>query len=444
MRNFHINTQNKNMIWLELGLLAALCAAQFAGLGALCALLTGAVLLYILLTERLEDTVLALFLAMPMFNLFNHRIGTTSMFYLFVFVFWYKYFKRKNWNVSGLKLLVLMAFLGLRLCSGDWESTAKGFVLFSVLVLCYREDCMDGQLGKIVKYMTISFLISSAFGYLMHVTGRSLYMRGLVYVDGVTTIRFAGLLGDSVFYSQFCCLLLGANLALGVVNKRYLPTALVFAVALSGFCLLTYAKTGVVLMAVVWIAFVGWQVWDKAKMRTTILFSALIVLAFFAASGGFLAYLLSDDANIIIKNYFTRFTTEDLFTGRLTIWAHYWELLTSDWRHILLPMPQYLYDAPFYVTATKLLDRAHNIYLETACVFGVIPTELILLWLGGQIVKSITRRDGIMNLMPMGVILASGLGLHGHFDHHYYFIAAMALAFCTYRQHAPEGAFREL
>ena len=146
----------------------------------------------------------------------------------YVFIFWYKYFKYYRWNISRTKLLVLLCFLLIRLTAGDISSTSKWFVLFSVLVLTYRENCLEGQLLRIIKYLSITFVIASVFGYLMLISGRSIYMAGQVYNDGVTTIRFAGLIGDSVFFSQICALLVGANLTLGCYNRKYLTTGIIF------------------------------------------------------------------------------------------------------------------------------------------------------------------------------------------------------------------------
>ncbi len=148
-------------------MLTGLCATQYFGISVLSLFFTVCIGCYMVLTKSLEDTALALFSCLPMFNLFNANIGSTSMYYLYVFVFWYKYFKHYRWNINRTKLLVLLCFLAVRLTAGEIASTAKWFVLFSVLVLTYRESFMTGQLIKIIKYMSITFMIGSLFGYLM-------------------------------------------------------------------------------------------------------------------------------------------------------------------------------------------------------------------------------------------------------------------------------------
>lgn len=433
MRNFHINTQNKNMIWLELGLLAALCAVQFAGIPIACLLLTAAMGLYMALTQRLEDAVLALFVALPMFNLFNYRIGNISMYYLFVFVFWYKYFRRHNWRVSSLKLLTLLVLLGLRLTSGEIRDNATWFVLFSVLVLTYGEDCLDGQIGRIVKYLTISFLIASVAGYLMQIAGRSLYTHGGVYSDGTRTIRFAGLIGDSVFYSQCCALLIAANLVLACYHHEYRHLGVMLSVMLCGFSLLSYAKTGLIIIAADILVYVLWQIGAKAKKKSTVLFSVGIILAFIGSCIWLVNYILSDTSGTLVQNYLTRFASSDLLTGRLVIWEHYWDIMRNSWRTLFCAMPQAVFRAYFTTTGTNLLRTTHNIYIELVCAFGLIAAELILLWIIGVMARSVKRRDGMLCLLPMLALMASGMALHGLFEYHYYTLVAIALSFLNYR-----------
>lgn len=427
------NTKSRNRVWVLLILLTGLCASQLLGIAVLNLFFTVCVGCYMVLTPSLEDAVLALFVSLPMFNLFNASIGSTSMYYLFVLAFWYKYFKAHRWDLSRAKLLVLLCFLTVRLTAGDLSSTAKWFVLFSVLVLTYRENCMAGQLDTIIKYTSVSFVIASLFGYLMLVTGRSIYMAGHIYNDGVTTIRFAGLIGDSVFFSQICALLVGANLTLGCYYRKYLGQGILLSAVISFFCTLSYAKTGLFLVIAEILVYAAWLLGKSVKKKAGLLYSLLFLTLFAVGAVVFGNYLLSGSASGVVQNYLIRFASSDLLTGRLKVWSHYIELMMGSWRTLFCAMPQSVYGASFLFYGGNSLNRAHNIYIESVCAFGFLVTLFILIWLAWIIVRSLRRHDGFLNLIPIGVILTSGMMLHGHFDFHYYFIVAIAVAFLSYR-----------
>lgn len=437
MPRFHVNTQNKKMVWLELLLLTALCLTQYLGISSLNLLFTILIGCYMMLTKSLDDTTFALIVAFPLFNFFCATAGENrSWYYLYIFIFWYKYLKHNKWQLDKLKLIVLVALLAIRLTAGvtidALMSTSTWFVLLSVFVLTYNEDCLNGQLLKIVKYVTIVFIISSVFGYIMFQNGHTIYTTGHVYSQGETTLRFHGILGDSVFYSQVCALFIGCNLALGYYNKKYLFTGITMSAILIWFSLLTYAKTGLVLIAIEIIAFVLWTICKNVKRKRTIIYSILIVIAFIAAIIWLINYLTSGDVSTLVQNYFVRFTSNDLLTNRLEIWNHYFDMMLSSWRSLFCALPHSVFTETFMTESGHLLNTTHNIYIETLCAFGLIASILMMIWLFVVIFRSIMRRDGMLNLMPLGVILASGVVLHGHFDFHFYLILSIAIAFATY------------
>ena len=267
----------------------------------------------------------------------------------------------------------------------------------------------------------------------MLIGGRSIYLRGHIYNNGVTTIRFAGLIGDSVFFSQFCALLVGANLTLGCYHKRYLAAGILLSGVITCFCLLSYSKTGLLIIIAEVIVYVFWLLWKSPKTKSAVLFSLFCTVAFGAAVLFFVNYLLSGRTSRFIQNYLIRFASSDLLTGRLDVWNHYIDLMLSSWRTLFIAMPQSVYGARFTLSGGQSLNRAHNILIETVCAFGFVATLFILIWLAFLMADSLRKHDGLLNLIPIGIILSSGMMLHGHFDFHYYFIVAIAVAFLCRR-----------
>lgn len=420
-------------IRLEIGLLAMLCVSQYFEVAPLNLLITGGVLLLMLLQKRVQDCALALFVALPMFNLLNLRVGTISLYYLLVFAFWLRYFQHCRWRIRKGKLLTLLALLLIRLTSGSVVDTLTWFTLLSVLVLTYREDFFDQNIESIVFWMSVAFVISSAFGYAMLEGGRSIYTRSYVWSAAGNTIRFAGVIGDAVFYSQFCALLTAANLALACYRRAYFRKGVLLSAVIAAFCLVSYSKTGLFLILCAAIAALFWQIWAKSRSRRTMLRAMLIALggvaAVIALTGGILAHPDGE----LVRNYALRLTKGDLLTGRSEVWAHYISLLKGSWRTLICAMPEDVFTALRPMANGSMIAHTHNIYIETVCAFGLPAALAMLLWVLHAMLRSILRRDGILMLMPICVILASGFALHGHFEFHYYTLVAVAISFLSGR-----------
>jgi len=423
-------------IWAELALLALLCVSQYLNISIVNLGLTGLVVLLVFLMENIEETTLGMFCALPAFNLLNYQVGNISMYYLIVFVFWLRYFQYRNWSLGRYKFLVLLGLLALRLVSGEIVGTLTWFVLVSVLVLTYREPFFDRNIRSIVMFTSIVFIYTSAMGYLMLKAGTSIYMHGTVWTGDTMSHRFAGIIGDPVFFSQMCALLVAANLTLGLQQKGYGLIAWILSGLIAVLCLESYAKTGMILTIVVILCAVIWLLWTKLKDKRTALFSILGIILGVVALVAAVDYILSNTDNLVIQNYISRLTSDDLLTGRLEIWGHYLEMIGSKWQYIILPVPEAEFGRPFYLGHGSFISKTHNLFLETLCMFGIIPTVLMTLWIFVNVWRCARERKGILWLMPICVILVSAMFLHGHNEFQYYTLVAFAVSFL--RKERPE------
>jgi len=59
-------------------------------------LLLSIILFFLFLFTSLENNIVMLFTALPFFNLFTGKIGTTSLYYLYIIIFIFKYFFRSK------------------------------------------------------------------------------------------------------------------------------------------------------------------------------------------------------------------------------------------------------------------------------------------------------------------------------------------------------------
>lgn len=433
------NAHKYTKIYIEIALLALLCVSQYIGISILNLALTGAIICIHFLMEDIDESVIGLFCALPEFNLMNTRIGSTSLYYLMIMVFWLRYFQHHEWKISKTKFLILLAFLVIRFSSNaPLKGTLTWFLLLSVLVLTFNEDFFDKNIIQIVFFTSTVFLLSSLAGYLMLKAGKSIYTGGNVWVGNVKSIRFAGIIGDAVFFSQFCSLLAAANLTLGCHNKRYLIPALIFAGSCLVLCLESYAKTGMLLIALCVVASVVWFIWDRLQNKRTALLSIFLIFASLIALVFLINYILTNTDNLILQNYISRLSSDDLLTGRLELWAYYIGMLVSNWCSLFIALPHSQYSVPVFITADRGFDNPHNIYLESACLFGIIPTLCMLTLIFVMMYQCFVRRKGILWQMPICVILASGFTLHGHREFQYYTLVAIALSFLS-TNHKPTG-----
>lgn len=429
----HSSQKIDKTIYLEIVLLTILCITQCYRITALNLLITACVIMLIVRIKDLENCTIALFAALPLFNLLSVQVGSVSFYYLMIFAFWYRYFRYHNWKINRTKFLVLFIMMVIRLSSGEIVDNLTWFVLFSVLVLTYNEEFFTHNIHQIVFYISVTFVISTFLAYLMHINELYLYQRGYIWSEDGTTYRFAGTIGDPVFFSQFCALLIAANLSIGCYRKSYLLKGIVLSAAALILCIFSYAKTGMFLAFLLVVATLFWFIFQKIKKKRTFLFSLLMIILGFAAAVFVIWYILTHLDSGIVGNYVTRLSVKDLMTGRGEIWKYYISMLLSDWRHLFCAMPDSVYSVYVDIGGGRLFNNTHNVFIEAACLFGIVPTVLILVWIFSLMIRSLQKRNGIMNLMPICVMLASGFTLHGNMEFHYYTLMAIAVAFISDR-----------
>lgn len=415
-------------LYLEIALLSLICVTQYFGISIANLALTCCVLGVHFLMSDIEECTIGLFCALPMFNFLNMRVGLTSFYYLMVFVFWLRYFQYHNWKISKYKFLVLLALLVIRITSGEVTETLTWFVLVSVLVLTYGEDFLDRNIQHVVLFTTIVFLISSLTGYFMLKAGKSIYTGGKVWTGKVKSVRFGGIIGNSVFFSQICAFFAAANLTLACHNRRYLLVGVLFAGSCLLLCLESYAKTGMLLIALCVVASLVWFIWNRIQNKRTAVFSILLLCGSVIGAALLVNYILTNTDNMIIQNYVTRFSQEDLFTGRLEIWEHYFSMLGSSWRSLICALPAKDYFSMVTISNGRSFNDPHNIVLESLCLFGIIPTLCMIMLVFVQMYRCFVRKKGVLWQMPICVILASGFSLHGHLEFHYYTLVAIAFS----------------
>lgn len=418
----------RKYIYTELGLLLLLGISQYFGVtSANLGIVLLIICLYFLVPPKKNAE--ALFIAMPFFNMFSYELGTTSLFYLFIILYSVKYLWYRSFRIDIRKLGIFLLCCFFSFTIQDMAVWTKWALRFWLMVLLFNDEGFDQNLEETIKYTSVSTIISSAIGYLMQINGKSIYTRSYVYLQGSgSTTRFAGLVGDSVFYGQFIAVLIAVNLMLAYKNRKYGTFAHVASAIMAAFALLSYSKTAILLIAVEVTGYVLLLIVKNAKSIKTIIKSILLIIGVWSSIMLLYWYVLTHTNNILVKGFMARFAENDLWTGRTSIATTYLEWLGEDWKCWLSGMKYSQYTKGIQ-SGSLLITRSHNIFIETACLFGVIPAITILLALVCYFVRQQIRyRASLIAYLPIAVLAASGISLHGHFEWHYYFLCSIAFA----------------
>lgn len=432
--------KGRKYIYTELGLLLLLGISQYFGITSTnLGIVLLLVFLYFLVPLKMDAE--ALFIAMPFFNMFSYELGTTSLFYLLIILYSVKYLWHTRFYIDKRKFVIFLVCCIFTFTIQDAAVWAKWALRFWLMVLLFNDDYFNQSLGETIKYTSVSAIISSAIGYLMQINNKSVYTRSYVYIQGSgSTTRFAGLIGDSVFYGQFIAVLIAANLMLAYRDKKYSTFAHITSTIMAAFAILSFSKTAILLIAVEVTGYVLLLIVRNAKNAKTTIKSILLIIGLWAAIMLLYWYALTHTENILVKGFIARFSAYDLWTGRTSIAATYLEWLGEDWRYWLSGMKYSQYTRGIQ-SGSQLITRSHNIFIETACLFGVIPAITILLALVCYFArKQIRYRISLIAYLPILVLVASGISLHGHFEWHYYFLCSIAFACVHSNIRIKEGA----
>lgn len=378
---------------------------------------------------KIDIVILLLFTALPFFNLFNRNIGDVSLYYIFICIFIWKYFFYKNKRINKNKFILFIWLFAMRITSCDLKLLVTWSLIILVLILTYKEDILINQKRIITRGISVSMIFASVWGYIYLLTGKSIYNAGQVYMNGELTTRFAGVLGDSVFFAQFCVVLIAANLVLCYFTEEDKKENIIYCILLTGFNLLTYSKTGILLSCFVYVSYIIASIYKNSRSKKTVYKTIIIVLLFIILINYLINYVMNNLDNAVIQNYILRFSSNDLMTGRNIVLHHYTKLLMSNWTYLFVAMPQNIYSQPFNISEYSKINTAHNIYLETITAFGFISAIILFCIVLSILIKNLIKKRNIFSYLPIAMLLISGFVLHGHFESNYYILFAIALAF---------------
>lgn len=431
----HSSILKKRIGWLELSIIFVYALLLLIGLSwarsmGSVAFASTLLILAIASVSSSEVCCRLLFVCFPFFNLMGSNLGGTSMFYVIVFLFAVKSLLDGSAGSASKRLLIYVAIILATLYNFTAGSTyLRWLIHILVPLLLVATDRTKRHFPTYIKLLTASLVISSIIGQMMVDSGVYIYNQGSVWVNSdVTTARFAGLVGDAVFYGQLISVVIGTNVYLALSGHGY-KLLIPMCLALAFFAFLTYSKSALVSLAVVAVFLIFGFIRRLFKDNVPVHYVLFVITALFVFYWG-LTYLLSGSTAFSLDALTTRLGSNDLLTGRNQIWQAY----IGMWNRIGLPM--FFKGIGFDVYSSTMvyenLHHCHNIYIESITLFGVIGTAILITALIRFISFELHRGATASSLLPCVVLLVSGLILHGFTDYPFFYVWTVALCCIEY------------
>ncbi len=402
-------------------LLNVLCLFQLVKFSAGSLLITGMILLIGVLIKY-EELGIYLFICLAFFNVMNARVQTTSLFYVLCGIIVARYLlqEHKKYRLSHKIVLLCGIFLVTAYNLTDTIRYLSWFILLFTCILLYHERIITDKIAEIITLYSLAVLLASWWGYLMLNSGMAINNGAEMFFSGhYSYLRFAGLVGDSVFFGALLLVLISANMVLLLANsqKPWLRLFLIVNMAILGS--LTYSKTfygGLIIELILFFWF--WLNRKKGNVKAFIM-TVIAIIIVFAGLSLWIGTGTGNTATIMRQ----RMSVSDLSTGRLVAWAYYINLWLHDWTIIFKGIGFAEYAARrTFAGYTHSVMYAHNILIESITAFGLLETVAVLLGMWGALRRFLRQRANLFWLLPAFMLfVVFGMISHGNFESSYYF-----------------------
>lgn len=409
-----------------LAVLAA--AAQCLSMGAV-AIVASVGIAAIAVVSPLNVCLVELYVCLPFFNVMNHSVGSTSLYYLLTGVFILKCLVSGDVDHRRARILVAIGLVLVTIYNlDDLYGYVRWLLLVVPLVMTAGSEVVERELGPIVFWYSVSSVASALFGIYLSDHGLMELTTSYVYVEGgQNTMRFGGLVGDPVMFSETLVVLVACNLALLLAGRGTATNGLC-ALALSLVSVLSYSKTALALLAVLFVFSACYVISHQLLDRRRAL-AGILALCLLGAIGALAVLYVANNPNSdIVSTFQRRFDTGDLMTGRFDLWGRYWDWIERRGAVAVFGGVGFLsYDTVKFPFQGLMLMRCHNVYLETVLLFGVLEAIAVLVTLVFSVASAVRRGAGVLAFLPLATLLAFGFVLHGHTESFYYFLWILTL-----------------
>lgn len=360
---------------------------------------------------------------LPISALMKLQMGTPLAIYLSLIAgIWY--FVRGGLRATGYMLVGILALLNYLLTR--MQMNINDFVLlfgqvFVIFVLISKQNSASAE--RAVKGFCVSLLISSAYAYLLRNTSALASITGMndLPMFGTNLHRFCGLAGDPNYYMTFVIVAIALILKLWDARAINRTAFLLQIIGLTLFGVITYSKAFLLLYIMTIGIYVLWQFWNR-KLVKGMFFTVLALV-------GLVALLTAENSPfaVIVNRLASAQNLKDLTTGRTSIFALYWETITSNLMTFFFGVG---------MAAEALYRDPHMVYLEAVYYLGFVGTVLlVMVYIGvfriaDKQCNGLKKQHLISKYIVLALVLVAYFSLHGIFTQMFHgemFLAALGL-----------------
>ena len=345
--------------------------------------------------------------------------GTIFLPYLCLFAaLWFISTEKIRIDVLALLLVLQFTYLLVRMNSGYTNLVLCFSQILLLWVILYGQNRQTAIIS--IKAFLAALLVTSFYAFVFRNTFQLVALRGrevpAYWMSSQS--RFNGLFRDPNYYMSLLVVALALLLALRLKGELGRAAFLTMGVCFTVFGLLTYSKTFLILIVLVYIVYILLLL---GKRRY------LLAFAIVAATGLVIWIALQTEGSplqIIVHRFATATTLDDLTTGRTELHLRYWNAITQNAVSFLFG---------YGLDAGYLRLSPHSLYLEILYHLGFFGLVIFLCEISGSVylmnakTSGMEKRSKLLTYAPLLLIGILFFSLAGVFSTSTYALIFLAL-----------------
>lgn len=364
---------------------------------------------FFLLLLRPKEGLMLFSYALCFYKAFKGQVIYSSVFLFYIVVITIKsiiYNYKKFAKISKkIKIILILSFLYLFLqpivfiliYKDGYYGIIKLYIfLISFILIFFLWD--EINLKKFVRIFCFGIVASCLLALIGHVSGLINYNRLFMY-DSADVMRFSGIFAHPNSLARFCLLGISLLFVLWLREKKDLTNySLMFILAILGA--MTYSKTYILALIGLLVFFFFYYLYHSIHKKQFLLSTAVVILGFVCVA------LLELD---YIKDWIGRFSAyyggnlslKSITTGRDEIWKLFIDDQMSSLKYIIW--------GKSFMGRIPWATGAHSTYLALFYEYGVIGCIILIVFILCMFSSIITVRFRKIRLLPLFLILLTGI-----------------------------------